>query len=131
MSGAVVAHRGEAGHPGRSRGRARLRGRSLCPAFTPDGRQINPNLTNYIMPTSLDMPKVEVDIVDSYDPTGPFGAKGVGEPTCVATAAAICNAIHDAVGVRFTSLPATAEKVYQAMKARRAQEPKALTASPA
>ena len=53
------------------------------------GPQINPNLTNYIMPTSLDMPEIHVDIVDNYDPTGPFGAKGVGEPTCVSTAAAI------------------------------------------
>jgi CO/xanthine dehydrogenase Mo-binding subunit len=43
-----------------------------------------------------------VDIVDSYDPTGPFGAKGVGEPTCVSRRR-ICNAIHDAVGVRVTS----------------------------
>jgi CO/xanthine dehydrogenase Mo-binding subunit len=96
--------------------------------FDAQGRLINPNLTNYIMPTSLDMPKVEVDIVDSYDPTGPFGAKGVGEPTCVATAAAIMNAIHDAVGVRITSLPATAEKVHSALKAKRAQETRQLTA---
>ena len=49
--------------------------------FDAAGRQINPNLTNYIMPTSLDMPTIEVDIMDSYDPTRPFGAKGVGEPT--------------------------------------------------
>ena len=96
--------------------------------FDSQGRLINPNLTNYIMPTSLDMPKVEVDIVDSYDPTGPFGAKGVGEPTCVATAAAILNAIHDAVGVRITSLPATAERVHAALKAKRAQETRQLTA---
>ena len=96
--------------------------------FDSQGRLLNPNLTNYIMPTSLDMPKVEVDIVDSYDPTGPFGAKGVGEPTCVATAAAILNAIHDAVGVRITSLPATAEKVHAAIKAKRAQETRQLTA---
>jgi nicotinate dehydrogenase medium molybdopterin subunit len=96
--------------------------------FDSQGRLINPNLTNYIMPTSLDMPKVEVDIVDSFDPTGPFGAKGVGEPTCVATAAAILNAIHDAVGVRITSLPATAEKVHAALKAKRAQETRQLTA---
>ena len=96
--------------------------------FDSQGRLINPNLTNYIMPTSLDMPKVEVDIVDSFDPTGPFGAKGVGEPTCVATAAAIMNAIHDAVGVRITSLPATAEKVHAALKAKRAQEARQLTA---
>jgi CO/xanthine dehydrogenase Mo-binding subunit len=88
--------------------------------FDSAGRLMNPNLTNYIMPTSLDMPKIEVDIVDSFDPTGPFGAKGVGEPTCVSTAAAILNAIHDAVGVRITSLPATAEKVFGAIKAKRA-----------
>jgi CO/xanthine dehydrogenase Mo-binding subunit len=96
--------------------------------FDSKGRLVNPNLTNYIMPTSLDMPKVEVDIVDNYDPTGPFGAKGVGEPTCVATAAAIMNAIHDAVGVRITSLPATAEKVHAAIKAKRAEESRQLTA---
>ena len=96
--------------------------------FDAKGRQINPNLTNYIMPTSLDMPKIEVDIVDNYDPTGPFGAKGVGEPTCVSTAAAILNAINDAVGVRITSLPATAEKVFAAIKAKRAKEPKLVTA---
>jgi nicotinate dehydrogenase medium molybdopterin subunit len=96
--------------------------------FDAKGRQINPNLTKDIMRTSLDMPKIEVDIVDSYDPTGPFGAKGVGEPTCVSTAAAVLNAIHDAVGVRITSLPATAEKVYTAIKAKRAQEPKLIAA---
>ena len=92
--------------------------------FDAAGRQINPNLTNYIVPTSLDMPEIEVDIVASYDPTGPFGAKGVGEPTSVPTAAAILNAIHDAVGVRITSLPATAEKVLAAIKAKRAVAPR-------
>jgi CO/xanthine dehydrogenase Mo-binding subunit len=92
--------------------------------FDGAGRQINPSLTNYIVPTSLDMPEIEVDLVPSFDPTGPFGAKGVGEPTSVPTAAAILNAIHDAVGVRITSLPATAEKVLAAIDARRAQEPK-------
>jgi CO/xanthine dehydrogenase Mo-binding subunit len=86
--------------------------------FDGAGRQINPNLTNYIMPTALDMPQIEVNIVKSYDPTGPFGAKGVGEPTSVPTAAAILNAIRDAVGVRITSLPATAEKVLAAIKDR-------------
>lgn len=81
-----------------------------------DGTQINPNLTNYIMPTSLDMPELEVELVDNYDPTGPFGAKGAGEPTAVPTAAAIMNAIYDAVGVRITNLPATAEKVLAAIQ---------------
>ena len=91
--------------------------------FDDAGRQINPSLTNYIVPTTLDMPRIEVDIVRSHDPIGPFGAKGVGEPTSVPTAAAILNAIHDAVGVRIHSLPATAEKVLAAIKARRATGP--------
>ncbi len=98
--------------------------------FDANGRQLNPNLTNYIMPTSLDMPEVEVDIVDNYDPTGPFGAKGVGEPTLVPTAAAICNAIYDAVGVRITALPATSEKVFKALQAKREQQPKQIGAAP-
>jgi CO/xanthine dehydrogenase Mo-binding subunit len=87
--------------------------------FDANGRQVNPNLTNYIMPTALDMPDIEVDIVESRDPTGPFGAKGVGEPTCVPTAAAILNAIHDAVGVRLYELPATPERVMAAIMATR------------
>ncbi len=96
--------------------------------FNANGVQMNPNLTNYIMPTSLDMPEVEVDIVDNYDPSGPFGAKGVGEPTLVPTAACILNAIYDAVGVRITSLPATAEKVFNAIQAKRDAQPKQITA---
>jgi CO/xanthine dehydrogenase Mo-binding subunit len=90
--------------------------------FDDSGRQRNASLTNYIVPTSLDMPEIEVDIVASYDPTGPFGAKGVGEPTSVPTAAAILNAIFDAVGVRVTSLPATAERVLAAIRSRKAHE---------
>lgn len=96
--------------------------------FDAAGCQINPSLTNYIMPTSLDMPEIEIDIVENYDPTGPFGAKGVGEPTCVPTAAAILNAIHDAVGVRITSLPATAEKILAAIKAKHLAGRKVITA---
>ena len=95
--------------------------------FDENGLQVNPHLTNYIMPTSLDMPEIEVDIVENFDPTGPFGAKGVGEPTSVPTAAAILNAIHDAVGVRIHSLPATAAKILGAIKEKRAMERKALT----
>jgi CO/xanthine dehydrogenase Mo-binding subunit len=74
--------------------------------FDGAGRQVNPNLTNYIVPTSLDLPEIEIDIVESYDASGPFGAKGVGEPT--------------SVGVRITSLPATSEKILAAIKLKRA-----------
>ena len=94
--------------------------------FDTRGQQINPNLTNYIMPTSMDMPPIDVVIVETADPTGPFGAKGVGEPTSVPTAAAVLNAIHDAVGVRLTSLPATAERVLRAIQEARAGSPDAL-----
>ncbi len=97
--------------------------------FNDEGVQLNPNLTNYIIPTSLDMPDIDVDIVENFDPTGPFGAKGVGEPTAVPTAAAILNAVHDAVGVRITSLPATAEKVLKAIKENRDGGQKALPAA--
>ena len=94
--------------------------------FDADGHQINPNLTNYLIPTSLDMPQIEIDVVQSYDPVGPFGAKGVGEPTLVPTAPAIINAIFDAVGVRITDLPATAEKILLAIREKERAEPKQL-----
>jgi CO/xanthine dehydrogenase Mo-binding subunit len=87
--------------------------------FDAAGCQVNPNLSNYIIPTALDVPDIDVSIVSNADPTGPFGAKGVGEPTSVPTAAAILNAIQDAVGVRINSLPATAEKVLAAIKAQK------------
>lgn len=80
------------------------------------GVQLNPSLADYVVSTSMDTPPVDVIIVDNYDPTGPFGAKGVGEPILVPTAPAILNAIYDAVGVRLYSLPATPEKVLKALK---------------
>ena len=61
-----------------------------------------------------------------YDPVGPFGAKGFGEPTLVPTIPAILNAIHDAVGVRITDLPATAEKILMAIKENEEAEVKQL-----
>ncbi|HEY5686629.1 MAG TPA: molybdopterin cofactor-binding domain-containing protein [Acidimicrobiia bacterium] len=91
--------------------------------FDDDGAQLNPNLTNYIIPTTLDMPRIDTEIVETHDPVGPFGAKGVGEPTLVPTAAAIANAIFDAVGVRITDLPATAEKVLMALRAGQGATP--------
>lgn len=88
--------------------------------FDDEGAQINPNLTNYLIPTTVDMPEIHVDLVEARDPNGPFGAKGVGEPTLVPTAPAILNAIFDAVGVRITELPATSEKILAALDEHRA-----------
>lgn len=80
-----------------------------------EGLQLNADLHDYKIPTTLDIPELDVIIVDNYDATGPFGAKGVGEPTSVPTAPAILNAIYDAVGVRIYSLPATPEKILKAL----------------
>jgi len=79
----------------------------------------NPRLSEYLIPTTLDMPAMDVSIVESCESTGPFGAKGVGEPALIPTAAAIANAIHDAIGIRFTSLPITPEKIVAALKEQR------------
>jgi CO/xanthine dehydrogenase Mo-binding subunit len=63
-----------------------------------------------------DMPPLQHQFADSYEPTGPFGAKGLGELNMDPTAAAINNAIFDAVGVRVKTLPITPEKILKALK---------------
>jgi xanthine dehydrogenase molybdenum-binding subunit len=78
-----------------------------------DGRVINPNYADYHLPTSLDSPPVQLRMVETDDPEGPFGAKGIGECPAIALAPAIANAIYDAIGVRVYSLPITPEKVYR------------------
>ncbi|MEA1964679.1 MAG: molybdopterin cofactor-binding domain-containing protein, partial [Candidatus Aerophobetes bacterium] len=74
------------------------------------------NLAQYLIPTSLDIPEVKTVILESETGLGPFGAKGIGEPSMTPTAAAIANAVYDATGVRFTSLPITPEKIIIALK---------------
>jgi CO/xanthine dehydrogenase Mo-binding subunit len=76
-----------------------------------DGRVQNANLTDYKMPTTLDVPRVESILVEHPGRVGPFGAKGVGEPPNVEPPAAVANAIAAAIGARITSLPITAEKI--------------------
>jgi xanthine dehydrogenase molybdenum-binding subunit len=70
-----------------------------------DGQLLNPNFASYRLPSTLDSPPIEPIIVESVDPEGPYGAKGVGECTVVPTCAAVANAVYDAIGVRFTKLP--------------------------
>ncbi|HHX11346.1 MAG TPA: molybdopterin-dependent oxidoreductase [Clostridiales bacterium] len=83
-----------------------------------DGIVKNPGFTDYILPTALDVPEIISGIVERPDSTGPFGAKGVGEPSLLPTAPAIINAIYDAVGVRIVDLPATPEKILRALKVK-------------
>ena len=80
------------------------------------GRVRNPQFTDYIMPTALDVPQIVTRIVERPEPSGPFGAKGIGEPALLPTAPAIVNAIQNAVGVRIRSLPATPEKILTALE---------------
>lgn len=82
------------------------------------GRVLNPNFLDYRLPTALDMPQIETILIESADPEGPFGAKGVGEMGCNPTAAAIANAVYDATGVLMTRLPMTPENVLRALRER-------------
>ena len=66
--------------------------------------------------TALDMPPIEAIVIETDDPAGPFGAKGMSEPACIPTALAIANAVYDAVGVRIRDLPITPEKVLKALR---------------
>ncbi|WP_347489542.1 xanthine dehydrogenase family protein molybdopterin-binding subunit [Desulfoscipio sp. XC116] len=76
----------------------------------------NQSFKHYNMPRSVDMPDITSILVESDDPNGPYGAKGLGEPALTAIAPAIANAIYDAVGVRINTLPITPEKILQALK---------------
>jgi CO/xanthine dehydrogenase Mo-binding subunit len=77
------------------------------------------NLHDYVIPTVGDIPPITVHIVEDSEPLGPYGAKGVGEPALVATAPAILNAIHNAVGVRVRQIPATPDRVRAAILANK------------
>ncbi|OQY43379.1 MAG: aldehyde oxidase, partial [Desulfobacteraceae bacterium 4572_87] len=72
------------------------------------------SMKDYHIPTSSDMPEVIPIIVESPEPTGPFGAKGVGEPALIPTAPAIINGITNALGKRIYHLPANLERVLDA-----------------
>jgi CO/xanthine dehydrogenase Mo-binding subunit len=89
-----------------------------------DGRPINPNLSDYRIPCIADMPPFTQVFVPSHEPTGPFGAKGIGEIGLDPVAPALASAIYDAVGVRIKSLPITPEVVLRALQ----EKQRALTA---
>ncbi len=76
----------------------------------------NPSFRGYLIPSALESPEIVTTLVESEEPSGPFGAKGVGEPALVPTAPAILNAVSGATGVRIKEVPLTSEKLWRLLK---------------
>jgi CO/xanthine dehydrogenase Mo-binding subunit len=89
-----------------------------CEHFvTQDGRVLTPNLSTYLIPSTLDIPeRIESIIVEQPSPIGPWGARGMGELPFVALAPALVAAVHDATGVWFDEFPLTPERVLRGLQ---------------
>lgn len=85
------------------------------------GRLMNGNFADYTMPTAESLPRIQCELVETYEPNGPHGAKGGSETVIIPGAAAIAEAVYDAIGIRFTTLPITPEAVLEGL-ARKSQE---------
>ena len=83
--------------------------------YDDSGHLQNAGLVDYRMPTAMDVPDIDSIIVEVPSDDGPYGARGVGEPSITAGGAAIANAIADAIGARVPEMPATPERVLRAM----------------
>jgi CO/xanthine dehydrogenase Mo-binding subunit len=81
-----------------------------------NGRTLNPSFCTYKIINSTEIPQIHTKLIETIDPYGPFGAKGIGEPTTIPTAPAIANAIYNAVGLRIYDLPITPDKILKALK---------------
>ncbi len=86
---------------------------------TDGGRVMTANLGDYKLPNIKDIPSLRTEVTEAAVGSGPYGSMSIGETAVIPTAAAVANAVEDAVGVRVTSLPVTAEKVYAALQAKR------------
>lgn len=93
-------------------------GRALSEQLLYDdgGQLVTTTLADYLLPTSMEIPNITIDLVEVPTPHGPWGARGVGEPPVVPCAAAIANAIAAAIGVRMTSLPFSPASVQHAFR---------------
>jgi CO/xanthine dehydrogenase Mo-binding subunit len=83
-----------------------------------DGRVTSLSFGDYKIPTIRDIPEMRTELVESDSGVGPYSIKGIGETPLGPVAAAIANAVEDAVGVRIRELPITAEKVYEALNSK-------------
>jgi xanthine dehydrogenase molybdenum-binding subunit len=83
-----------------------------------EGRVMNPQFMEYALVPPSDMPEIAIRLIETVDESGPFGAKGLGESGVIPVAAAVANAVKDAIGVRLTTLPLHPERVHRALEAR-------------
>jgi xanthine dehydrogenase molybdenum-binding subunit len=80
------------------------------------GRVMNPSFREYKLITSPEVPPIDLTLVETLDPDGPYGAKGIGEAPAICTAPAVANAIRHATGGRFTTVPLTPERVFMELR---------------
>jgi CO/xanthine dehydrogenase Mo-binding subunit len=90
--------------------------------YDKQGRVVNPNLVDYRLPTSLDVPPIKNFLVESHEPNGPYGAKACGQVSNIPLAAALASAVYDAVGVRIKEQPITPDKILRAMEEKEKRE---------
>jgi len=81
-----------------------------------EGRVVNPSFRAYKMPTSPDVPAIDISFVETMDPEGPYGAKGMAESPLICTAPAVAAAVRHATGGRMTELPLTPERVFTELR---------------
>jgi CO/xanthine dehydrogenase Mo-binding subunit len=91
-------------------------------SYTEDGTMANSTFLDYRMPVTPDLPMIDTFIIEVTNPRHPFGLRGVGEAPIVPPLGAIANAIHDAVGVRMTSLPMSPGAILKGIEAKKAEE---------
>lgn len=92
-----------------------------------DGRCLNSTMLDYKVPLACDMPEISTIIVESIDPKGPYGAKEAGMSIAMSAAQAYAAAVSNAIGVHMDSFPLTPDKIFAAIKEKKAQETQAET----
>jgi CO/xanthine dehydrogenase Mo-binding subunit len=89
-----------------------------------NGQLLNGNFLDYKIPTPYETPEMDIVIVESIDPEGPFGAKECGEGGLAPIIPAVGNAIYDAVGVRMFDVPMTPDRILRAIEEKKRAEKK-------
>lgn len=87
--------------------------------YNAKGNMLNRNFMQYKIPTRIDMGQIRVAFEESYEPTGPFGAKSIGEVVINTPAPAIAEAVYNGTGLRFRTTPITAEKVFMGLQEKK------------